>query len=45
MKNRVQAQLLDERSVRGEDEMRRRHHEWLRTSEAPPTGRWEGEPP
>jgi hypothetical protein len=39
MKDRVQAELLEEQARMGESEMLRRHREWLQTSDAP-LARW-----
>lgn len=35
MKNRIQAELVEERKQLGEQEQLRRHHEWLKTSDDP----------
>ncbi len=39
MKNRIQGELAEERSRVGEEELARRHREWVKTSNDP-LARW-----
>ena len=39
IKDRIQAELLEEQARVGDTEMQRRHREWLQTSDAP-LARW-----